>query len=63
MNMKMNVTSKVQLDERLLDEIRNQVRETLAIEVKEEKTDRIFCVADLWNIRKQRKQRISRRSF
>jgi hypothetical protein len=62
MNMKMNVTSKVHVDEQLLNEIQSQVRETIAIDVElGTKRNNAFCVADLWNIHKQKKQRATRR--
>jgi hypothetical protein len=63
MNMKLNVTSKVHVDEKLLHEIRTQVKETLAVDVDEVKSERIFSVADMWNIHKQKRQRTTRRFF
>jgi hypothetical protein len=63
MNMKTNVTSKVHLDERLLNEIQNQVKETIATGVALEvgRNNLNFGVADLWNIHKQKRKRSSRR--
>lgn len=59
--MKMNTTSKVRVDERLLHEIQNEVKETLAIDVAVEvRKANVFCAADLWNIHRK-KRPVSRR--
>ncbi len=61
MKMKMNTTSKVRVDERLLHEIQQEVKETLAMNVElETKKPNVFCVADLWNIHRK-KRSVSRR--
>jgi len=62
MNMEMNATSKVRVDQRLLDEIKMQVVETVAFNVSMATTrgKRKFCAAELWNIHKQ-KQTVRRR--
>jgi hypothetical protein len=63
MNMKMNVTSKVHVDQRLLSEIQTQVKETIAVDVElgPKKRNPGFGAADLWNIHKQKRQRSVRR--
>lgn len=62
MNIKMNTITKTRVDERLLHEIKQEVKETLALGVElETKKHSTFCVADLWNIYKQRRQRTQRR--
>jgi hypothetical protein len=61
MKMKMNTTSKVRVDERLLHEIQQEIMETLAIDVElKRKKPQVFCAADLWNIHRK-KRPISRR--
>lgn len=57
----MNTTVKVRVDEKLLQEIGQEIRETLAADVKLEKRNSTFCVADLWNIHRQKRQRVQRR--
>lgn len=61
MKMKMNTTSKVRVDERLLHEIQQEVREILAVDVAlKVKKPQVFSAADLWNIHRK-KRPISRR--
>jgi hypothetical protein len=59
--MKTNTITKARVDEQLLHEIRQEVRETLALGVELKQNNSTFCVADLWNIHKQRRQRTRRR--
>ena len=62
MNMKTNTITKARVDERLLHEIKQEVKETLALDVElEQKNNSTFCVADLWNIHRQKRQRTQRR--
>ena len=62
MNMKMNTITKVRVDEQLLQEIKQEVRETIALDVElKPKNISTFCVADLWNIHRQKRQRTQRR--
>ena len=65
MNMKMNVTGKVHVDQRLLQEIKTEVKETIAVgvELQPKEAKRIFCAAELWNIHRQRKQFLQRRTL
>jgi hypothetical protein len=62
MNTQMNVTPKVRVDQRLLDEIKTRVEETIAFDVNlaKKRSERVFCAAELWNIHKQ-KQSLRRR--
>lgn len=62
MKMEMNVTSKVRVAPRLLDEIKTQVVETVAYDLNlaTSRGKRHFCAAELWNIHKQR-QSVRRR--
>jgi hypothetical protein len=61
MKMKMNTTSKVRVDERLLHEIQQEVKETLAVDVElKVKKPQVFGAVDLWNIHRK-KRPISRR--
>ncbi len=62
MKMEMNVTSKVRVAPRLLDEIKTQVVETVAYDLNlaTSRGKRQFCAAELWNIHKQR-QSVRRR--
>ncbi len=56
MKMKMNTTSKVRVDEKLLHEIQQEVKETLAMDVElTEKKSTVFCAADLWNIHRKKR--------
>ncbi len=63
MNMQMNVTPKVRVDQRLLDEIKTSVAETIAYDVNlaKKRSTRTFCAAELWNIHKQKQS--ARRRF
>lgn len=63
MNTQMNITPKVRVDQRLLDEIKTSVQETIAFDVTlvEKRSKRVFCAAELWNIHKQ-KHSLRRRS-
>lgn len=62
MNMKTNTITKARVDEKLLHEIKHEVKETLAFNVAlEQKNNSTFCVADLWNIHRQKRQRAQRR--
>lgn len=59
----MNTTVKVHVDQRLLEEIQQEVKETIAVELELKKQKpSTFCAADLWNIHRQRKQ-TRRRSY
>lgn len=60
--MKMNTIAKVRVDERLLQEIKEEVKETVALHVQlTPGRTAAFCAADLWNIHRQKKQRSVRR--
>lgn len=57
----MNTITKARVDEKLLQEI-HEVKETIAMDVElKPRNTSTFCVADLWNIHRQRKQRAQRR--
>lgn len=58
--MKTNVSKKVNVDPQLLNEIRQQVTETLAI-INPVVTPRVFCAADLWQIHRMKKTACGRR--
>lgn len=58
----MNTTVKVHVDERLLEEIQHEVKETVAVELELKKQKpSTFCAADLWKIHSLKKQ--TRRRF
>jgi hypothetical protein len=62
MNMKTNTITKARVDGQLLHEIRQEVKETLALGMElNPKKNSTFCVADLWNIHRNKKQRTLRR--
>ena len=59
--MKMNTITKARVDEKLLQEI-HEVKETIAVDVElKPKNISTFCVADLWNIHRNKRQRAQRR--
>jgi hypothetical protein len=60
--MKTNTITKARVDEKLLQEI-HEVKETLAVNVVElrPRNNSTFCVADLWNIHRNKRQRTQRR--
>jgi hypothetical protein len=61
MNMKTNTITKARVDEKLLQEI-HEVKETLAVDVElRPRNNATFCVADLWNIHRNKRQRTPRR--
>ena len=60
--MKTNAAPKVSVDARLLHEIQQEVKETIAVNVEfPVKKVTTFCAADLWNIHRQKRQRSLRR--
>ncbi|MCE3283352.1 MAG: hypothetical protein K0Q66_2089 [Chitinophagaceae bacterium] len=62
MNMKTNSIEKVHVDQELLNEIRAEVKETIAeIDLAMFKPRRKFAVVDMWNIHRKRKQASTRR--
>jgi len=51
--MKGNVmSSMVQMEPELLKDLVTEVRETIAVDIKEIKAPKRFTVVDLWNIRR-----------
>jgi hypothetical protein len=61
MNMKTNMITKARVDGQLLHEIRQEVKETLALGMELKQNNSTFCVADLWNIHRNKRQRTLRR--
>jgi len=56
MKMKMNTTSKVRVDERLLHEIQQEVKETIAVDVAlNVRKPQVFNAVDLWNIHRKKR--------
>ena len=62
MIMKTNTTTIVRVDQTLLSEIQQEVRETIAVDVALPVNKQVaFCAADLWKIHRQKRQRSTRR--